>query len=231
MTCEPIFQLLKKEVPTVWNEQCQEAFEKIKNYLMKPPKLVPRVPENPLLLYLTTTNTTMGALLAQYLEETIKENAIYYIRKKMLPYEEKYSPLEKTYVALVGATCKLKHYMLAYKVLLIARIDPLKCLMEKPVQDGKTSKWVLLLSEFDIKYMTQKSVKGRAIANHLAHCSPEEAEKIQGDFSNEDIMGIEVESWKMYFDGATNQNGSGIEVVICIGSCHLYYFHMQCIHL
>ena len=23
-------------------------------------------------------------------------------------------------------------------------------------------------------------------------------------------MGIEVESWKMYFDGATNQNGSGI---------------------
>ena len=32
MTCEPIFQLLKKEVPTVWNEQCQEAFEKIKNY-------------------------------------------------------------------------------------------------------------------------------------------------------------------------------------------------------
>ena len=46
MTCEPIFRLLKKEVPTVWNEQCQEAFEKIKNYLMKPPILVPPVPKN-----------------------------------------------------------------------------------------------------------------------------------------------------------------------------------------
>ena len=34
ITCEPIFRLLKKEVPTIWNEQCQEAFEKIKNYLM-----------------------------------------------------------------------------------------------------------------------------------------------------------------------------------------------------
>ena len=31
MMCEPIFKLLKKEVPTMWNEQCQEAFEKIKN--------------------------------------------------------------------------------------------------------------------------------------------------------------------------------------------------------
>ena len=85
MTCEPIFRLLKKEVPTIWNEQCQEYFEKIKNYLMKPPILVPPVPKKPLLLYLTTTDTAMTALLAQYLEETRKENAIYYIYKKMLP--------------------------------------------------------------------------------------------------------------------------------------------------
>ena len=54
-------------------------------------------------------------------------------------------------------------------------MDLLKYLMEKPMQDRKTAKWVLLLSEFDIKYVTQKSVKGRVIANHLAHCSPEEA--------------------------------------------------------
>ena len=63
MICEPFFRLLKKEVPIVWNEQCQEAFEKIKNYLMKPPILVPLVPKKPLLLYLTTTGTTMGLCL------------------------------------------------------------------------------------------------------------------------------------------------------------------------
>ena len=32
----------------------------------------------------------MGALLAQYLEESRKKNAIYYISKKMMAYEEKY---------------------------------------------------------------------------------------------------------------------------------------------
>ncbi|XP_075640424.1 uncharacterized protein LOC142612194 [Castanea sativa] len=182
MKCEPIFRLLKKEVPIVRNEQCQEAFEKIKNYLMKPPILVPPVPEKPLLLYLTFIDTAMGALFAQYLEETRKENAIYYISKKMLPYEEK--------------------------------MNPLKYLMEKAVQDGKTTKWDLLLSEFDIKYVIQKYVKGREIANHLAHYSPEEAKEVQRDFSDEDVMGIEVESWKMYFDGATNQSGSGIGVLL-----------------
>ena len=132
----------------------------------------------------------------------------------MFAYEEKYSPLEKTCVALVWATRKLRHYMLAFKVLLIARMDPLKYLMENPVQDGKTAKWVLLLSKFDIKYVTQKSVTGRAIVDHLAHCSPEEVEEIQGDFSDKDIIGIELESWKLYFDGATNQNGSGIGVLL-----------------
>ena len=80
----------------------------------------PLIPEKPLLLYLTTTDTEIGALLAQYPEESRKENAIYYISKKMLPYEEKYSPLEKTCVALVWATRKLRHYMLAFKVFLIA---------------------------------------------------------------------------------------------------------------
>ena len=156
----------------------------------------------------------MGALLAQYLEEPRKENVIYYISKKMLAYEKKYSPLEKICVALVWATRKLRHYMLAFEVLLIARMDPLKYLMEKPMQDGKTAKWVLLMLEFDIKYVTQKSVKGRAIADHLAHCSLEEVEEIQGEFLDEDIMRIELESWKMYFDGATNQNESGIVVLL-----------------
>ena len=156
----------------------------------------------------------MGALLAQYLEEPRKENVIYYISKKMLAYEEKYSPLEKICVALVWATRKLRHYMLAFEVLLIARMDPLKYLMEKPMQDGKTAKWVLLMLEFDIKYVTQKSVTGRAIADHLAHCSLEEVEEIQGEFLDEDIIRIELESWKMYFDGATNQNESGIVVLL-----------------
>ena len=56
-------------------------------------------------------------------------------------------------------------------------------------------------------------MKGTTIVDHLTHCSPEEVEEIQRDFLDEDIIGIEVESWKMYFDGATNQNGSGIRVL------------------
>ena len=214
MICEPIFKLLKKDVPIKWDEQCQVAFDKIKEYLLKPPILVPPMQEKPLLLYLSTTDTAMGALLAQYLEESRKENAIYYISKKMTGYEEKYSVLEKTCVALVWVVRKLSHYMLSFQVFLIARMDPLKYLMEKPVQDGKTAKWVLLLSEFDIKYVTQKSIKGRAIADHLANCPPTQVEEVQDEFPDGDILMLEPTRWRLYFDGAANRNGSGVGILL-----------------
>ena len=42
--CEPIFRLLRKNQPTIWNDDCQCAFEKIKECLLSPPVLVPPTP-------------------------------------------------------------------------------------------------------------------------------------------------------------------------------------------
>jgi len=53
-------------------------------------------------------------MLAQTVDK--EERAIYYISKKFLEYEVKYTPLEKTCLALVWATKKLRHYMLSYSV-------------------------------------------------------------------------------------------------------------------
>ena len=36
-TCEPIFKLLKKDQVVEWNDDCQIAFDKIKEYLQNPP--------------------------------------------------------------------------------------------------------------------------------------------------------------------------------------------------
>ena len=37
--CEPIFKLLRKNQPVIWDDKCQQAFKAIKNYLMNPPVL------------------------------------------------------------------------------------------------------------------------------------------------------------------------------------------------
>ena len=43
-TCESIFQLLRKKQLKVWDDQCQPAFERIREYLLSPPVLVPPMP-------------------------------------------------------------------------------------------------------------------------------------------------------------------------------------------
>ncbi|XP_074315306.1 putative mitochondrial protein AtMg00860 [Silene latifolia] len=65
MICEPIFKKPKKMDHTMWDEDCQRAFDRIKEILAKPPVLMPPPKDQPLFLYLTVTETAMGAMLAQ----------------------------------------------------------------------------------------------------------------------------------------------------------------------
>ena len=51
---------------------------------------------------------------------------------------------------------------------LISRMDPIKYIFEKPALMGKISCWQMLLSEFDIVFVTRKAIKGQAIADYLA---------------------------------------------------------------
>ena len=51
--CEPIFRLLRKNQTTVWNDDYQHPFEKIKECLLSPPVLVPAILGRPLLMYLS----------------------------------------------------------------------------------------------------------------------------------------------------------------------------------
>ena len=50
---------------------------------------------------------------------------------------------------------------------LISKIDPLKYMLSCIVLIGRLSKWVMLLSEFDIQYVERKTIRGKAIEDHL----------------------------------------------------------------
>ena len=144
--CEPIFRLLRKNQPTVWNDDCQRAFEKIKECLLSPSILVPPIPRHPLLLYLSVSNMALRCMLAQ-LDDLGRERAIYYLSKRMLEYECIYIMIEHLCLALVWATRRLRHYVIEYSILLVSRFDRL-------VLIGRLMRWLVLLTEFDIKYVT-----------------------------------------------------------------------------
>ena len=212
--CEPIFRLLRKNQPTVWNDDCQRAFEKIKECLLFPPILVPPTLGRPLLLYLSVSDIGLRCLLAQ-LDDSGKERTIYYLSKRMMEYECKYLMIERLCLALVWATRRLRHYVTEYSILLVSRLDPLRYLFDRPILNGRLMRWLVLLTEFYIQYVTQKSVKGSIVADHLASFPVSDDRSIDDDFPDEQFVSrTYIIGCHLYFDGAANQSGFRIDILL-----------------
>ena len=101
-TCAPIFKRLRKDQSHDWTEDCQKAFDRIKEYLSESPILSPPVEGRPLIMYLTVLEDSMGCVLGQQDETGKKEYVIYYLSKKFTDYESRYSILEKNVVLWLG---------------------------------------------------------------------------------------------------------------------------------
>lgn len=73
---------------------------------------------------------------------------------------------------------------------------------------GKLGKWMMILSEFDIRYIKRKAIKGKAISNQLVEFPMTNDVPLQIDFPNTSIMYVTECTWKMFLDGSHTQNGA-----------------------
>ncbi|XP_070026183.1 uncharacterized protein [Nicotiana sylvestris] len=141
--------------------------------------------------------------------------------KKFTPYEVKYTLLERTCCALIWVAQKLKHYLSSYTIYLISRMDPPKYIFQKPMPTGRLAKWYILLTEFNIIYVTRTTMKAQALSDHLAE-NPvdDDYEPLKTYFPDEEVMCVdevdhdEKPGWKLFFDGAANMKGVRIGVVL-----------------
>ncbi|PKI60160.1 hypothetical protein CRG98_019448 [Punica granatum] len=120
--------------------------------------------------------------------------------------------------ALVWVMQRLRQYTLYHTIRLLSKADPLRYLLDSPSSMRNIAKWRCQLMEYDIEYVPRTSVKGQAIADHLAEFPIDDDTLINTDFPNEGILQVDEEkeepSWKMYFDGAVNSVGSGVGAIL-----------------
>jgi hypothetical protein len=69
---------LKKEDSFNWGKEHQKAFDAIKDYLMKPPILLPPIRNKSMKLYISASDSTIGSMLGQEDENGV-EKTIYYL--------------------------------------------------------------------------------------------------------------------------------------------------------
>ena len=73
---------------------------------------------------------------------------------------------------------------------MIAKLDPIKYIFEKPSLSGRIAKWQVLLLEYDIQYVSQKVIKGSTISKFLANRTEEEYEPMKFEVSDEVLLAI-----------------------------------------
>ena len=119
--------------------------------------------------------------------------------------EHNYSSIEKLCLTLIFALKKLRHYMLAHQIQLVARADPIKYVLSQPALMGRLGKWAVSMMEYDITYVPQKAIKGQALADFLAaHPLPDDSPLIV-ELPDEEVFTVDIESqWQLYIDGSSH---------------------------
>ena len=95
----------------------------------------------------------------------------------------------------------------------MARMDPLKYFFEKLALSGRFSRWLILLAEFDLKYVARKTIKGSIVSDFCAK-NAIEGENGKEDLLDEEILNVELGTWMMYFDVVVNQYGNEIGILL-----------------
>lgn len=111
--CRPFYQLLKKWKGFQWDEECDKAFQDLKEYLVQAPMLTAPDFGEDLFMYLSVSDHAMSAVL---LRDKGVQQPVYYISKTLIDAETRYLSLEKLMLALIHATRKLLHYFQAHTV-------------------------------------------------------------------------------------------------------------------
>jgi len=124
---------------------------------------------------------SLVALLAQNNDQG-HEQVIYYLSKNMIGAEYWYNPIEKEYLALVFAVQKMRHYLVGQTIDIISRVNPLRLLMTKLSSlNGRLAKWAILLSQYEMRFLSQKVVKGQEVTDFLAEYPDPRATELYED--------------------------------------------------
>ncbi|KAH9300835.1 hypothetical protein KI387_012418, partial [Taxus chinensis] len=85
-------------------------------------------------------------------------------------------------------------------------VNPLKTIHAKPYHNDRITHWLMLMTEFDLKFIPQKSIKGQVIADQLANAPLSDTQVPLAQFPDEYIQqidfGLSPFKVKLFFDGS-----------------------------
>ncbi|KAK1611013.1 hypothetical protein QYE76_034686 [Lolium multiflorum] len=190
---KPLTNLLQKDVPFVFDDDCKEAFETLKKALTTAPIVEPPDWKLPFEIMCDASDFAVGAVLGQRVNK--KLNVIHYASKTLDAAQRNYATTEKELLDVVFACDKFRSYIVDSKVTIHTDHAAIRYLMQKKDAKPRLIRWVLLLQEFDLHIVDRKGADNPVVDNlsRLENIAYDPV-PVNDSFPNEQLAVIKVSS-------------------------------------
>jgi hypothetical protein len=135
--------LLAKDVPFEFTDNCLNSFHTLKKALISAPIIQPPDWSLPFEIMCDASDYVVGAVLGQ--TKNKKHHAIAYASKTLAGAQLNYTTTEKELLAVVFAIDRFRSYLVEVKVIVYTDHAALKYLLTKKDAKPRLIRWVLLL--------------------------------------------------------------------------------------
>ena len=209
----PLHKLCHQAHGFQWNEEAQQAFERIKEILCQLPVVSPPNREDDFYVALAVGTVAIGAVLLQKVSRNYKP--IYFESRVMGPGEMAYTEAEQWVLALIFACRKFKIYLIGRKFFVITANNLLPEVVLHLKPGKRIMKWVLELQEYEFEFKidhTSRSTLAEILVNK-GEDVPVYPKIVRGELAIEPLL---ENAFTLWFDGAYRRvlkKGSGGVVI------------------
>ncbi|GJT34257.1 reverse transcriptase domain-containing protein [Tanacetum coccineum] len=198
----PLTKLLEKDTPFEFDDECQKAFELLKEKLTCAPVIVSPNWNLPFELMCDASDFAVGAILGQ--KDSKNFHPINFASKTLNSAQQKHTVTEKELMVVVFAFDKFRSYLILSKTIVHTDHSALRHLFKKQNAKPRLIRWILLLQEFDIEIKDRNGTENVA-ADHLSRLENDETSddsEVDDNFPGETLMEINTKNEPWFADFA-----------------------------
>jgi hypothetical protein len=207
--------MLRKNSEVRCTEEAKHSFNAIKESIITTPVLISPNFDREFYIFSFASKDTIAVVLLQRNVDD-QEHPVAFFSKVMRDAEVKYEPLEKQAYALIKSLKAFRIYILQANVIAYVPSSSVKDVLIQLDIDGKRSKWIVKLTEFDVEIKPVKLVKGQGLAKLLVE---ENCKLFEMNF-----VGINVENIQVSKDRGSDNLYVSPHLTDCEWYSHIIYF-------
>ncbi|CAF1503724.1 unnamed protein product [Adineta ricciae] len=161
----PLNKFTRKDLPFIWTDVEQHAFDQLKAAMTSPPVLTLPDPSQPYIIRTDASHVGIGAVLLQQQPSdsprsaTLTYKPIAFASRSFQPAEKRYSAIELEALAIWwSVTDKFHVYVDGQHFFLETDHKPLLSLMKKPYNNSRIERWMTTLQQYN---MTIRHIPGK----------------------------------------------------------------------